>query len=237
MTGPQQSSNSLTCQPTTHHFTQQNWTPSHINRQSVRLDTKPLETHNQQFFLSDERMVCHLQLLLVLTSTVILKSEFHGTHDHILLSQIRNSPNQEEQAPVFISPRNRVTQFYPQALGSLFVAFYDLQDYGGGIRPCLHTGYVIATQPSNSCCLQNHYLPRLLYNCLSRGCCLAVDLHATILSIIVQMLSYGDKNGERNWFWPELTHVREKLTTFLGLSLQQTLFFIFHFLLQCVDWE
>jgi hypothetical protein len=36
--------------------------------------------------------------------------------------------------PVFISPRNRVAQLYPQALGSLFVASYDSQGCGGGIR-------------------------------------------------------------------------------------------------------
>jgi hypothetical protein len=37
-------------------------------------------------------------------------------------------------------PRNRVTQLYIQALGSLFVASYDSQCYGGGIRTRLHTG-------------------------------------------------------------------------------------------------
>jgi hypothetical protein len=63
-----------------------------------------------------------------------------GTHDHILLSQIRDSPNLEGQVPVFISPRNRVVWLYRQALGSLFVASYDSQGYGGGIRPRLHTG-------------------------------------------------------------------------------------------------
>jgi hypothetical protein len=31
-------------------------------------------------------------LLLVLASAVILRSESRGTHDHILLSQIRDSP-------------------------------------------------------------------------------------------------------------------------------------------------
>jgi hypothetical protein len=51
--------------------------------------------------------VCHLQLLLALASAVILWSESRGTHDHILLSQIRNSPNLEGQVPVFIVPRNR----------------------------------------------------------------------------------------------------------------------------------
>jgi hypothetical protein len=36
--------------------------------------------------------VCCLQLLLALTSAVIFVSESHGTHDHILLSQIRDFP-------------------------------------------------------------------------------------------------------------------------------------------------
>jgi hypothetical protein len=52
----------------------------------------------------------------------------------------RDSPNLEGQIPVFISPRNRVSQLYPQALGSLFVASYDSQGYGGGIQTCLHAG-------------------------------------------------------------------------------------------------
>jgi hypothetical protein len=83
--------------------------------------------------------VCRLQLLLVLVSAVILGSESRGTHDHILLSQIRDSPNLEVQVPVFISPSNRVAQLYPQTLGSLFVASYDSQGYGGSIRTRLHT--------------------------------------------------------------------------------------------------
>jgi hypothetical protein len=40
-----------------------------------------------------------LQLLPVLASAVILRSESRGTHDHILLSQIRDSPNLEGQVP------------------------------------------------------------------------------------------------------------------------------------------
>jgi hypothetical protein len=77
--------------------------------------------------------VCRLQLLLVLASAVILGSESRGTDDHILLSQIRDSHNLEDHVPVFISPRNRVAQLYPQALGSLFVASYDSQGSGGGV--------------------------------------------------------------------------------------------------------
>jgi hypothetical protein len=41
--------------------------------------------------------VCRLQLPLALA-----RSEFRVTHDHILLSQIRDSPHLEGQAPVFI---------------------------------------------------------------------------------------------------------------------------------------
>jgi hypothetical protein len=92
-----------------------------IYRQSVRLGDKPLE------------------VLLALASAVILRSESRGNHNHILLSQIRDSPNPESQVPIFISPRIRVVQLYPQALGSLFVASYDSQGYGGGIESRLDT--------------------------------------------------------------------------------------------------
>jgi hypothetical protein len=90
--------------------------------------------------LSDEKTGLPFKLLLVLASAVIFTSESRGTRDHILLSQIRDSPNLEGQVPVFISPRNRVAQLYPQALGSLLVASYDSQGYGGGIRTRLHAG-------------------------------------------------------------------------------------------------
>jgi hypothetical protein len=76
--------------------------------------------------------VCRLQLMLVLASAVILRPESRGTRDHILLSQIRDSPNLEGW--------NRVTRLYPQALGSLLVASYDSQGYAGGIRTRLHSG-------------------------------------------------------------------------------------------------
>jgi hypothetical protein len=61
--------------------------------------------------------VCRLQLLLALANAVILGSESRETHDHILLSQIRDFP--------------------------FFVASYDSQGYGGGIRPRLHTEYAL----------------------------------------------------------------------------------------------
>jgi hypothetical protein len=58
--------------------------------------------------------VCRLHLLLTLASAVILGSESRGTHDHILLSQVRDFS---------------------------FVASYVSQGYGRGIRPRLYTGY------------------------------------------------------------------------------------------------
>jgi hypothetical protein len=46
----------------------------------------------------------------------------------------------EGQVPVFVFLRDRVAQ----ALSSIFVASYDSQGYGGGIRTHLHTGsYVL----------------------------------------------------------------------------------------------
>jgi hypothetical protein len=63
------------------------------------------------------------------------------TRNHILLSQIRDSHNLEGQVPVFISHRNRVPQLYSQALGSLIVASYDSQGYGGVIRTHFHAGF------------------------------------------------------------------------------------------------
>jgi hypothetical protein len=49
-------------------------------------------------------------------------------------------PQPGRPGPVFISPKNRVVQLYPQALGSHFVAFYDTQGCCGGIRTRFDTG-------------------------------------------------------------------------------------------------
>jgi hypothetical protein len=68
--------------------------------------------------------MCRLQLLLVLASAVILGSESHGTHCHSLLLQIGDSPNLEDQVHVFIFPRKRVVQLYPQALGCNILTRY-----------------------------------------------------------------------------------------------------------------
>jgi hypothetical protein len=49
-------------------------------------------------------MGLRLQLLLDLASAVILRSESRGTHDHILLSPIRDSPNLEVRSPYLYPP-------------------------------------------------------------------------------------------------------------------------------------
>jgi hypothetical protein len=74
------------------------------------------------------------------SSAVILGFESRETHDYILASQIRNSHKLEDQVSVFLSPRNRVAQLHPHALGSVFVASYYSQRYGGGIQTSLHAG-------------------------------------------------------------------------------------------------
>jgi hypothetical protein len=86
-----------------------------VCRQSVRLDANPLRLTTNNFIFNctpavivliqtsslTGGWVCRLKLL-VLASAVILRSEFRGTHGHILLSQIRDSLNLEGQVLVYI---------------------------------------------------------------------------------------------------------------------------------------
>jgi hypothetical protein len=86
--------------------------------------------------LSDERTG------LPFTITAASRQRSHSwVRVPILLSQIRDSPNMEGQVPIFISPRKRMAQLYPQALGSFLVASYYSHGYGGGFRTSLHSGY------------------------------------------------------------------------------------------------
>jgi hypothetical protein len=77
--------------------------------------------------LSDERTGLSFTISTGPCKAAILGPESQGTHDHILLSQFRDSPNLEGQVPVFMSPRGRVAQLYPQAMDSHFFASYVLQ--------------------------------------------------------------------------------------------------------------
>jgi hypothetical protein len=135
-----------------------------IYRKSVRLGAKPLRPTSSIFFFKlnlcgyspyatsslPRRWVCHLQSLLALISAVILRSESRGTHDHILLSQIQDSYNPEGWVPVFKSPRNRVAQLYPHALGSVFVARH-------GPHRKYHSS-VVAYGTLSSCLFLSRYL-------------------------------------------------------------------------------
>jgi hypothetical protein len=56
---------------------------------------------------------------------------------------LASDPNVGDQVSVYMFRSARVAQLYPQALGSLFVAFYDSQGYGGDILTRLHTGFYI----------------------------------------------------------------------------------------------
>jgi hypothetical protein len=89
--------------------------------------------------------------MLDLASAVIFGSEPRGIHDHILLSQIPDSPNLEGHVPVFISPKHMVAKLYPQALRSLFVVSYDLKGYGGGLRTRLHMGQFTQLTHCSNC--------------------------------------------------------------------------------------
>jgi hypothetical protein len=51
---------------------------------------------------------------VVVTNAAILGQDSRGTHGHIVQSQIRYSPNLKGHSPVFVSPRNRMTQLYLQ---------------------------------------------------------------------------------------------------------------------------
>jgi hypothetical protein len=53
--------------------------------------------------LPDERMGLTLTIAAGLRQRILV-SEYRGPHDHILLSQIRDSPNLEVQVPVVITP-------------------------------------------------------------------------------------------------------------------------------------
>jgi hypothetical protein len=104
--------------------------------------------------------VCSLQLLLCLANAVILEFDSRRTHDHILLPQIWDSP--KRHVPVIISFQSRVSQLYSKTLGSLFVAPYDSQGYGGGVRTAStwDIPLVLGTDPTE--------------NTLSCSCCVAV---------------------------------------------------------------
>jgi hypothetical protein len=129
--------------------------------------------------------ICCLQLLLVLTSAVILGSHSCKTHDHILLSQIHGTPDLKGQVPIFLFPRNRAAQLYPQALGSLSITAYDPQGYGGGILICLDAGTHLGKYIKS--------MSKLCYNDRSDGQTVLVS--STHLGLMTRFLLLSDSCG------------------------------------------
>jgi hypothetical protein len=102
--------------------------------------------------------VCRLQLLLVLASVVILRSESRGTRD-ILGSQIRDSHNLEGQVPAFMSPRNRVARLYPPGTECPFPRLLLHAGLRWRYSSCVDTGF-LPPPPLNIDCYD--YLPSTL---------------------------------------------------------------------------
>jgi hypothetical protein len=85
---------------------------------------------------------------------------------------------------VCISPKKRVAQFYPQTLNFVFVAFYESQKYGGGVRTRLHAGWLL----TGSCYNISAMLSRCRGNVStesfrSNGHCTAASLHSCYLAV------------------------------------------------------
>jgi hypothetical protein len=84
--------------------------------------------------------------MLVLASAFILRSESRRTHDHILLSQIRDSPNAAHESSLMLGPKvcrpvylgikhpsGAYDQIFITVRRLRVVVSYDSQDYCGGI--------------------------------------------------------------------------------------------------------
>jgi hypothetical protein len=129
-----------------------NLQPTVISRLVCLGVRRPSGTFNQFFFLF-EIPFRHLHVCYFVASSLtrgrvcnLLYNCFWALPEQSLLGRspaelttifycfIWDSPNLEGQVPVFISPRNRVAQLYPWALGSLYVASYDSQGSGGGLE-------------------------------------------------------------------------------------------------------
>jgi hypothetical protein len=85
-------------------------------------------------------------MLLVFASAVILRSESRRTHDHILLSQIRDSPNLEGQVP-----QEQGGPVIPQVLGlnhDIYLKIYKIQS----VPQRKHIAFSVL-RPIGYCCL------------------------------------------------------------------------------------
>jgi hypothetical protein len=81
----------------------------------------PILFHSHFFFFWQFRVcwcgVCTFQYWPGIASTAFFRSESHGTYEQSLLSLFFRLSQPGGPVPVFFSPRNRVAQLYPRALG------------------------------------------------------------------------------------------------------------------------
>jgi hypothetical protein len=102
-----------------------------------------------------------LLLLLVFASAVPRDSR-----PYFIVPILEASPTWRARSPYFYPPRNTAAQIYRRALGSLSVASYDSQGYGGAILSRLHTRLCIQNKPNAieypllNCCLKYTYLAK-----------------------------------------------------------------------------
>jgi hypothetical protein len=98
------------------------FTPSQFILEQAPWDSRPgfffqLNTCSHSYYVTSSRtrgLVCRLQLLQALVSAVILGSESRGTHYHILLSQIRNSPTWRARPPYLYPPLTGGPSYTPR---------------------------------------------------------------------------------------------------------------------------
>jgi hypothetical protein len=84
----------------------------------------------------------HLWVLRDSSPYIIVTDLRRDSWPDITVTDSRRPSNLEGQVPVFISPRNRLAQLYPEALGSIFITSYNSQGYVGGIQTCFHTDFL-----------------------------------------------------------------------------------------------
>jgi hypothetical protein len=104
--------------------------PAIIIGETALFEPQPSLENSARFAL---KYTIHFQLLWILQSFVYRPRA----------TALRPTPNLEDQVSVFMSLSGRVAQLYSPAPGSLFVAFYNSQGYGGGIETRLHTGTIL----------------------------------------------------------------------------------------------
>jgi hypothetical protein len=123
--------------------------------------------------------ICRLKLLLALASIIILSSESRGTHDHILLSQIRDSPPTWRATSPYLYPPGTG---WPSYTHRHWVLFSSLS------TTCRATVEIFEPYSNRGEPHRKHTLEQILYCCLR--ICFAVE--ACLQSCSLAMVVYTD---------------------------------------------